>query len=74
MILKDGEPDYKTDVTYWMPFINVNIGLHDAWWRYEFGGDIYTWYGSHGCVNLPTDAARELYYMAGVGTVVITHW
>lgn len=71
---KDGEPDYKTDVTYWMPFINVNIGLHDAWWRYEFGGDIYTWYGSHGCINLPTDAARELYDMADVGTVVITHW
>ena len=71
---KDGEPDYKTDVTYWMPFINVNVGLHDAWWRYEFGGTIYTWYGSHGCINLPSEKAQELYDMAPVGTVVITHW
>jgi lipoprotein-anchoring transpeptidase ErfK/SrfK len=31
-------------------------------------------YGSHGCVNLPYDAAQELYGMCQIGDVVIVHW
>ena len=60
-------------VDRWMKFTNSNIGLHDASWRSSFGGDIYKTNGSHGCVNLPTEAAYQLYDLVSVGTVVIVH-
>ena len=52
--------DYASKVRYWMPF-NDGQGLHDADWRHEFGGTIYKTGGSHGCVNLPIPAAKEIY-------------
>ena len=52
--------DYETKVNFWMPF-NRGIGLHDATWRSEFGGDIYYSSGSHGCVNLPYKKAAVIY-------------
>lgn len=52
--------DYRTPVSYWMPF-NGNIGFHDATWRKQFGGSIYKTSGSHGCVNLPPAIAKTLY-------------
>lgn len=57
---KDGEYEYETKVGYWMPFY-AECGFHDAWWRTEFGGDIYLRDGSHGCINLPVDAAKKLF-------------
>lgn len=69
----DGQPDYESDVTFWMPF-DGGYGLHDATWRYSFGGNIYTYDGSHGCVNLPYDAAQKLYEIANIGDVVVVHW
>ncbi len=71
---EDGEPDYKSKVTYWMPFIGNDVGLHDASWRSQFGGSIYQYNGSHGCVNLPTDKAAQLYDLTRVGDKVIVHW
>ncbi|NLL00869.1 MAG: L,D-transpeptidase family protein [Clostridiales bacterium] len=53
-------PGYEAKVTYWMPFFG-NIGLHDASWRYRFGGDIYKRNGSHGCVNAPFHLAKTVY-------------
>jgi len=60
-------------VDYMMKF-NGNIGLHDAeyhtdangkkhgWRDYsEFGGETYLTNGSHGCVNMPHDAAEAIY-------------
>ncbi|MEE1273363.1 MAG: L,D-transpeptidase, partial [Olegusella sp.] len=61
-------------VTYWMPFIGNDVGLHDASWRSQFGGSIYQYNGSHGCVNLPTDKAAQLYGLTRVGDKVIVHW
>lgn len=52
--------DYETPVKYWMPF-DGGIGLHDATWRGSFGGNIYKWNGSHGCVNMPLNAAKTVY-------------
>ena len=63
-------PDYKSFVNYWMP-IYGDIGLHDATWRWSFGGDIYTYNGSHGCINLPMSVAKKIYKKAQVGTRVI---
>ena len=53
-------PGYASPVKYWMPF-NRGVGLHDASWRGKFGGTIYKYSGSHGCVNIPKDAAALLY-------------
>lgn len=65
----------KTVVQYWMPFVGNVIGLHDAWWQPGFGGTMYRdGYGSHGCVNLPSAKAQELYGMLAVGDVVVVHW
>ena len=64
--------DYETPVTYWMPF-NGGIGFHDATWRGSFGGQIYIWSGSHGCVNMPYYAAQQLYSEIEPGTPVIVY-
>ena len=71
-VLKSTKPgdSYETPVTYWMPF-NGGIGMHDANWRWSFGGSIYTYNGSHGCINLPTDAARSIYELIYEGFPII---
>lgn len=68
------EYEYESPVTFWMPF-NGGIGLHDAaGWRSSYGGSIYRYSGSHGCVNLPYDLAKELYNTFDVGTPVIVYF
>lgn len=53
------------NVPYTMFFENDKIprwkgyGIHGAYWHNDFGTP-----RSHGCVNLPVDAARKLYYWA----------
>ncbi|MDD7740137.1 MAG: L,D-transpeptidase, partial [Lachnospiraceae bacterium] len=66
-------PGYESPVTYWMPF-NGGIGLHDASWRGQFGGNIYINGGSHGCVNLPNSVAKKIYENLDVGTPVIVYY
>lgn len=68
------EYEYESPVTFWMPF-NGGIGLHDAaGWRSSYGGSIYRYSGSHGCVNLPYDLAKNLYNTFDVGTPVIVYF
>ena len=64
--------DYRSFVNYWMPFLG-GYGLHDATWRSSFGGDIYLYDGSHGCVNLPKSAAKTIFNNVSVGTKVILY-
>lgn len=52
--------DYASPVSFWMPF-NENIGMHDATWRSQFGANLYRKGGSHGCINLPYEAAGKIY-------------
>lgn len=69
--LKGPEDDpYESFVYYWMPFIGSSVGMHDATWRSRFGGNIYTYDPSHGCVNMPLYKAEELYYMVEIGTPI----
>lgn len=73
---KDGEPDYRSPVAYWMPFVGNLIGLHDASWQSASvftNPTAYLWAGSHGCINLPTDKAGELYNLIQVGDCVVVH-
>ncbi len=65
-------PGYASPVSYWMPF-NGGIGLHDATWRSEFGGDIFRTNGSHGCINLPLDAAELIYNTVHIGFPVVCY-
>lgn len=58
--LADGSYEYESPVSYWMPF-NGGIGLHDANWRSNFGGEIYKTNGSHGCINMPPKVAPTVY-------------
>ncbi|MBP5299027.1 MAG: L,D-transpeptidase family protein [Lachnospiraceae bacterium] len=65
-------PGYCSFVHYWMHIRN-GIGIHDAMWRSEFGGDIYKWGGSHGCINTPDDAMIQLYDNVSIGTIVVIY-
>lgn len=64
--------DYQTPVKYWMPFYKA-YGMHDAYWRSDFGGQIYKTNGSHGCVNLPKEVAPKVYKKVDIGTPVLIH-
>jgi len=65
--------DYETPVSYWMPFTWTGVGFHDANWRGSFGGSIYTYNGSHGCVNMPPAKAAELFEAVELYTPVVVY-
>ena len=65
--------DYEVPVDFWMPF-DGGIGLHDASWRGQFGGQLYKTNGSHGCVNMPRYIAEAIYNNIKVGDYVICHY
>lgn len=65
--------DYEQFVYYWMPFYG-NYGMHDATWRWQFGGDIFMTDGSHGCLNLPLDSAAVIYNYMYEGYPVICYY
>lgn len=62
--------DYVSFVNYWIAFIGSSYGMHDASWRSSFGGSIYKYNGSHGCVNMPYNKVKELYNLVQIGTPV----
>lgn len=64
--------DYASPVDYWMPF-NGNIGMHDADWRDNFGGDIYKNSGSNGCINLPPGNTKTIFDSVYPGMPIIVH-
>ena len=65
--------DYETPVSYWMPFYG-GVGIHDAdTWRTSYGGDIYQWGGSHGCINTPTTQAAVIFQNIDAGTPVVCY-
>lgn len=70
--LPNGRYEYESHVDYWMPF-NRGIGLHDATWRKTFGGDIYIKKGSHGCINLPANEAKKIYYLIDTKIPIIVY-
>ena len=64
--------NYRTPVSYWMPF-NRGIGLHDAVWQSSFGGKRYLTHGSHGCVNLSLNTAKQVYSYVYPGMPVVCY-
>lgn len=59
--------DYESFVRYWIP-VKGGIGIHDASWRSEYGGELYKTGGSHGCINTPLEEVSRLYDMVEIGT------
>lgn len=68
------QPEYRTPVTFWMRVTWSGIGFHDATWQPAFGGDVYLWNGSHGCINMPYYSAQELYSLIEIGVPVVIHY
>lgn len=62
------EPYYISDVPFVMWF-NGSYSIHGAYWHNEFGN-----VRSHGCVNVPVDAAEQIFGWASVGTPVTVHY
>jgi LysM repeat protein len=50
-------------------FFYRGYALHGTYWHSNFGHPM-----SHGCVNLPMDAAGWLYKWASIGTPVVSHY
>lgn len=68
-----------TTVQYAMEWRAGGYYIHDAWWHTVFGPGTnvrhqdpkYGWQtGSHGCIEIPFDAAKWLYSWAPIGTTV----
>ena len=67
--------DYVTKVNYWMAFTYNGHGIHDSTWRTSgYGGDIYLYDGSHGCVNTPIDKVAFIFEHAIVGEPVLVFY
>lgn len=64
---------YSSPVSFWMPF-NGGIGIHDATWRSSFGGNIYLYGGSHGCVNAPYSVANTIFNNIEEGTPIVCYY
>jgi hypothetical protein len=64
---------WNRPVDYFIAFY-TDVGLHDASWRGEFGGNIYTYNGSHGCVNMPRDKVEKIYNTIPEGTIFYCYY
>lgn len=74
IVPETGEPEYETPVSYWMQITEGGVGFHDAAWQPYFGGSLYLWNGSHGCVNMPLSGAETLFGLISPGIPVILHY
>lgn len=64
-----GDDEYFLPAVPYVMYFHGNYGLHGTYWHNNFGQPM-----SHGCVNLPTDAAQWLFNWAPIGTRVVTHY
>lgn len=76
--MKDTNADGDSwDVTcnYWNNISLCGIGMHDSTWRGNaFGGNIYTYNGSHGCINMTYSDAQYIYENVPLGTPVVMYY
>jgi len=63
---------YEVLVSFWMPINFTGVGMHDMG-RGAWGGSIYMYNGSHGCINLPYGFVKNLYNATENGIPVIVH-
>ena len=65
--------DYESPVQYFTVWAS-DVGFHDASWKHVFGGKEYLTRGSHGCINLPLEAAKWVYENIPDGTPVVSYY
>lgn len=68
------ETEYATPVSYWIRFDNQAQGIHDASWQGSYGGDVWTYAGSLGCINTPYWAVETIYNSVSYGTPVLVFY
>lgn len=69
-----GKPSYTAHCNYWIPYSeDLTIGIHDLVTRSDYGGNIYLTNGSHGCVNTPLDAVKQIYDVVAYGFPVVVY-
>jgi lipoprotein-anchoring transpeptidase ErfK/SrfK len=61
-------PGYNLPNVPYTMYYSGSYGIHGTYWHHNFGHPM-----SHGCINLPTSFARQLYYWAPLGTTVVIH-
>lgn len=67
-------PTWDVQVNYWIGITTDGIGIHDSMWRASgYGGNIYTYDGSHGCINTPYDKVKSIYNNCSLGTPVVIY-
>lgn len=69
----DGE-EWDTTCNYWTRIAIVGIGMHDSTWRGAFGGEIYKYNGSHGCINMTYADAQYIYENVAMDTPVVMYY
>lgn len=62
-------PYYFTPDVPWVMYYNGDEALHGAYWHNNFGNVM-----SHGCINMPVDAAAYVFEWAPMGTEVSVHY
>lgn len=75
--MKDSNADgdeWDTTCNYWTRIAIVGIGMHDSTWRGAFGGEIYKYNGSHGCINMTYSDAQFIYESVAMGTPVVMYY
>jgi lipoprotein-anchoring transpeptidase ErfK/SrfK len=60
--------DYDISNVPYTMYYNRGYAIHGAPWHNRFGTPI-----SHGCINLPVDAAKWLFNWTNVGTPILIH-
>jgi lipoprotein-anchoring transpeptidase ErfK/SrfK len=69
----EGDSHWFSDLpsAYVAFFTGEGHAIHDAsYWRHVYGPGTQN-NGSHGCVNMPYDASRQVFYMLEIGTPVV---
>ncbi len=72
--------DHRMQGSYGAAFANYVIAImhngiciHDSSWRDEYGGDIWLYDGSHGCINTPYNAVKTIYENIWDGVPVVIY-
>ena len=68
-----GNDTWDSPVQYWMAITHKGVGIHDASWKSVYGGTIYKYAGSHGCINTPLSVVSQMYANAPTGTPVLVY-
>jgi hypothetical protein len=57
------------DVSWTQYFTSNGVALHSAYWHNNYNGRP----GSHGCVNMPPNKARDVFLWAPLGVTIVSH-